>query len=247
MTIPAPQPSGSACDPVHDSVEALRRAAGDPEEGLRTLAEWARRSVPGADHASFTVITDSRPRTPAAAGSVAAALDQAQYDSGAGPCLEAVLTGEPTGMHDARVEVRWPAYVRAARDNDVLGSLSVPVPPHATTGAHAVPPAALNLYAAVADAFGDSSRWAAEAVVTVAAAVLAEPQALAGVAERLARAAADGETVRAALEALAATKGSADQALAELVAEAERTRRPLVDMARRVLTDGTADGRGTPV
>jgi len=228
---------------LSDAVEALRAAAAGPQ-GLTVLADWARQSVPGATHASFTVIRDGAPTTPAATDPVATALDLVQYADGAGPCLDAVRRGQAVVVQDTGSERRWPRYARAAQEHAVLGSMSVPVRhPAGTLPEHGLG-AALNVYATTPDAFGEPSRRAAEAVATVAGAVLADPDALPSTATRLAQAFADGEAVRRACRSLAGPGGNGEAAFAQLAAEAERSGRPLAAVARDVAAT-SADGRGT--
>jgi hypothetical protein len=220
------------------------RAAGTGPRGLAVLADWALQWVPGAAHASFTVIRDGAPTTPASTGAIPAALDHVQYTDGAGPCLDAIRNGQAVVVQDTRGETRWPGYVRAAHEHDILGSLSVPVrAPEGTTPGHGLT-AALNVYATSLEGFGEPSRRSAKAVATVAGVVLADPDTLPSVAARLAQASADGEAVRRACQALARRAGSTGAAFAELAAEAERSGRPLAAVARDAVA-GHADGRGT--
>ena len=57
------------------------------------LVEFAVRGIPGAEHASMTVVDGHRPpRTTAQSDELPYQWDQLQYQHGEGPCLEAIVT-----------------------------------------------------------------------------------------------------------------------------------------------------------
>ena len=56
----------------------------------------------------------------------AALVDKAQYDTGSGPCLEALETGRPVEVIDQRYDGRWPAYAERSVELGVRCSLSMP-------------------------------------------------------------------------------------------------------------------------
>src|SRR5690348_6201935 len=60
---------------------------------LHRVAEIARELIPGAYEVSIALIERDRARTVAFTGAVATALDERQYCSGRGPCLDASVTG----------------------------------------------------------------------------------------------------------------------------------------------------------
>jgi hypothetical protein len=57
----------------------------------------------------------------------AEALDETQYDTGAGPCLEALESGQVTETPDLATETRWPEYVAAAVATGLRCSISFPL------------------------------------------------------------------------------------------------------------------------
>ena len=226
-----PHPSGAG--PLDDAVEMVRLIAPAPQ-ALMVLALWAQQSVPGVAHASFTLIQDGVASTPGASGGLAANLDRAQYLHDTGPCLDAARTGQQMSMTDARTEARWPDFARAALFHGVLASLSLPIP--ATAGAPLTAPTAMNLYATSAGAFDAASVRTAEALAVVAGTRLAEPALLDAVAEDLAAASADGDTISRACRSLAERDACApNEAFAKLVDTAHSTGMPLVAVARELL------------
>src|SRR4051812_10121660 len=69
--------------------------AADLEEQLAAVVPLVTGRVDAADCASITVQRDGAYVTVATSGDVACAVDEAQYDSGGGPCLDSVATGAP--------------------------------------------------------------------------------------------------------------------------------------------------------
>ena len=78
------------------------------------LVEFAVRGIPGAEHASMTVVDGHRPpRTTAGSDELPYQWDQLQYEFGEGPCLEAIATNGVELAPDLRTENRWPRFARA--------------------------------------------------------------------------------------------------------------------------------------
>jgi hypothetical protein len=69
------------------------------------------------------------------------AVDDAQYADGAGPCLDALVTGAPVGVPDIDAAVQWPGFHEVAPEMGLKASVSVPL--YAGRGD---PVAALNVY-----------------------------------------------------------------------------------------------------
>ena len=91
-------------------------------------------------HCSVTVWRKRRPFTIASSSPEAAAMDEAQYASNQGPCMEVVKTGHPVEVLDLQTETRWPKYVAAVAESPMRSILAVPLSLE-TPGA-----AALNCY-----------------------------------------------------------------------------------------------------
>jgi hypothetical protein len=120
----------------------------------------------GDAHCSVTVWRKRRPFTIASSSPEAAAMDEAQYASNQGPCMEVVKTGHAVEVLDLRTETRWPRYVAAMAESPMRSVLAVPISLQ-TAGA-----AALNCYSRspgpapeqVRDALLDFTTVAARAV-----------------------------------------------------------------------------------
>jgi len=88
------------------------------------LVEFAVRGIPGAEHASMTVVDGSRsPRTTAQSDDLPYQWDQLQYQYGEGPCLEAAVTNGFELVSDLRTENRWPLFARAIVDQTPVRSM----------------------------------------------------------------------------------------------------------------------------
>ena len=88
------------------------------------LVELAVRGIPGAEHASMTVVDGKRPpRTTAQSDELPYQWDQLQYELGEGPCLEAIATNGVELASDLRTENRWPLFARAIVDQSPARSM----------------------------------------------------------------------------------------------------------------------------
>jgi signal transduction histidine kinase len=143
------------------------------ERVLERTVHLAAEVIPGAQHASVTLLGVAGPATPAATGRQAEELDRIQYEVGEGPCLDAARTGETVLISDLGSEMRWLDFrARVTDRTDVSSMFSVPL------GDVVAPGGSLNLSSPRKAAFPAPSRAMALAVAAVAGA------ALAGAAER---------------------------------------------------------------
>jgi len=92
-------------------------------------------------HCSVTMSRNRRPLTVVSSDPQAAAMDEVQYASKQGPCLEALRTGQLVEVLDLRAESRWPRYIAAMAGKPLRSVLAIPIPLLPTTAA-----AALNCY-----------------------------------------------------------------------------------------------------
>jgi transcriptional regulator with GAF, ATPase, and Fis domain len=98
----------------------------DAQLTLDAIVQAAVETVPGAEHASISVIRRRREvETRASTDEFARAVDQAQYDSGHGPCLDALYDEATVRLPDLTAEPRWPRFVRAATGLGVGSMLAV--------------------------------------------------------------------------------------------------------------------------
>lgn len=120
---------------VDDVTAALDRLTGTFAEEeellvvLRRVCKQVMHAVPDAEIASITLLRDGVPYTATATATDDSALrvDQAQYDAGQGPCLEAARTGEVQRVKVGEAAGRWPEFAAAAADCAVVAYLSAPL------------------------------------------------------------------------------------------------------------------------
>jgi hypothetical protein len=113
-----------------EAVEGLRDlfAAGEPFDVVaRRVADAAVAAIPHADVVSITVLAWPGVHTAACTDERALALDDQQYASGQGPCLDAALTRTPLRAIIDQEHRRWPEFVEAAHDAGIRASLSIPL------------------------------------------------------------------------------------------------------------------------
>lgn len=141
------------------------------EDTLTRVAALAVESVPPAMFAGITMLVDDRVSTQAFTDPTCPQIDQAQYDSGRGPCLAAFRQGAPVVVESWDGDGRWPEFAATAMAHGVHSTLSLPL----LAGARSV--GALNLYAGVERAFGEVEAATGQLFATQAAVVLVNAQA----------------------------------------------------------------------
>ena len=113
-----------------EAIEGLRDLFA-AEESLDVIAERVAKTavaaIPHADVISITVLSWPDARTAACTDEQALELDDQQYASGRGPCLEAAWQGTPLRAVINEEHERWPEFVEAAQRNGIRASLSVPL------------------------------------------------------------------------------------------------------------------------
>ena len=111
---------------------------------------WALATHPGADEASLSLVgRRRRVTTVAASGDLARRSDQAQYDSGEGPCLEAIRQHRTVRVDDLGSTDAWPRFAPRAYNLGVRSMLSF----HLFVDRQTL--GALNLHAVVPRSFTD--------------------------------------------------------------------------------------------
>ncbi|MDQ4039532.1 MAG: histidine kinase, partial [Actinomycetota bacterium] len=112
----------------------------DMTQVLSRISELAKRTIPGADEVSVSLVQADNATTAAFTGELALNLDERQYETGRGPCLAAAAGGETVLIPEMAVEDRWPDYSPEALRQGALSSVSVGIPvQQAVSGA-------LNIY-----------------------------------------------------------------------------------------------------
>ena len=141
---------------------------------LRHIVMAAVTEIPGAQHAAITLVTGKEFTTPAAFGELAERIDQAQYGTGEGPCLDAARHHKTVRCDDLRIDGRWPRFARQAASLGVLSVLSFQL--FAAGDSFG----ALNLYAAGPAAFDPDSESTGILLASHAALAMAAARTQAG-------------------------------------------------------------------
>jgi anti-anti-sigma factor len=133
------------------------------DAALRLVVTMAQAVVRGADGASITLPRAGRLGTVAASNDVVLDMDNDQYDTGQGPCLDAARFGERFHIASLDDEERWPAFVPRARARGIMSVMSTPL----LAGER--PMGALNIYSRAVDAFAvHEQQWADQFAVEAA-------------------------------------------------------------------------------
>lgn len=140
--------AAQAIDGLHDLF-----AAEEPLDDVAgRVAETAVAAIPHADIVSITVLSWPNSRTAACTDDEALDLDNQQYATGQGPCLEAALQRTALRAVIDDEQQRWPEFVEAAQRVGIRASLSVPLL-IAGVGNEQELVGSLNIYSHTATAF----------------------------------------------------------------------------------------------
>lgn len=152
-----PVPSGSDTGHVAEVgllfaelATALHRAT-DTGVDSELLVTLAARAIPHAEQCGVTVQRRrQRPKTTASSGPLPTAVDELQYTTGEGPCLDAATGDDLVLANDLSTDTRWPAFSRlCVEKTGVRSMLCVRL---AMSGDNR---AAINFYADRVDAFAE--------------------------------------------------------------------------------------------
>jgi transcriptional regulator with GAF, ATPase, and Fis domain len=119
----------------------IRLGAQSLNAALLRIADITKRSVPNVHEVSVTVMKGNTPRTAVFTGPLAVDLDERQYESGFGPCIDAAVSGDLILVDTNNADNPYPDFSRSARRAGINQVLSIGLPSTAQT------PAGLNLYA----------------------------------------------------------------------------------------------------
>ena len=221
------------------------------EESLKTALERVTKlslaAIPGAEAVGITLVDgDDRPykaATAAYSDERVKPLDEAQYSTNQGPCLQAIDNNEVFAIEDLSQEDRWPEFREKALEEGLKSSLSVPL----AIGEQAM--GALNIYAFTDRAFAPEDVEIAKVFASQAAVSLANVQVYES-AVQLSENLNEAMRSRAVIEQ---AKGmimmqrhcTADEAFQTLVAASQSRNKKLRDIAHEVVdaaSTGDSDG-----
>src|SRR4051794_19894825 len=95
---------------------------------LERVVQLAAQVLPTSVEASITLIAGEAPVTVGFTSEAALSLDERQYESERGPCLDAAASGTRVSIPDMSADGRWPRFSAAATALGVRSSLSIPLP-----------------------------------------------------------------------------------------------------------------------
>jgi GAF domain-containing protein len=183
-------------------LQYLLLATAGIEDFMQELAVLAARTVDRGLLCGITVQPPGGgPVTVASSDAQASQVDEVQYELDDGPCLRSMRTAERVLVPDTTGPERFSGFSARAAANGIRSCLSMPLTTEGILGA-------MNLYASVPDAFGESEIQRAELFATSVSAALA-------LASRQASAAQLTGQMREAL----ASRTVIDQALGVIMAQ----------------------------
>jgi GAF domain-containing protein len=202
----------------------------DVEHTLDAIVHAAVGTVPGAEHASIcSVRKRCEVRTRTATSELAGKVDQAQYDTGQGPCLHTLYLQRSVRLSDMKTDQRWPEFGARAVDLGVASMLAVQLYVIGTNLG------ALNLLSSRPEAFDDESEQVALLFAAHAAVALAEAETV----DHLETAVLSRDLIGQAKGILMERyKISGQEAFRLLVAASQATNIRLVEIARLLAETG---------
>ena len=229
------QPSGEA-HTDEDLLEllgsmALELAEADElQETMQRVVDLAERVLERCDGVSLMLIgRGGKIETPASSSQAAYDSDMAQYDTGEGPCLDAIRHERTIVMNDLEDDERWPAYRATALELGVRSMLSVRL------FANEDSMGALDLYSKQPHAFDQRSQAIAQVFATHASIAVKAALTVAGL-----------ETVISSRDVIGQAKGiimarrkvTADMAFELLRSLSQQRNQPVRDLAREITETG---------
>lgn len=139
------------------------------KETLHRIVDFSVRTIDGCSGAGISFMQNGEIVTPVWTEPTVVKVDEMQYATGQGPCLDAIAHGESFYADDLLTDTRWPDFGPKAAEAGLRSLLSFRLAGETTLGA-------LNLYARLPRAFGATDRakgliFATHAGVALAAAM----------------------------------------------------------------------------
>lgn len=207
------------------------------QETMHRVASLSMRALPQFSHVGVTLMADDRPSTVVFSDEDVLEIDQAQYRSGSGPCLDAFRFGKPFVVDSTLEPGDWQEFRHAAADHGVLSSLSLPL--RAPTQDQAV--GALNLYARTERAVGPEDVELGLTFAGHAAYLLLNAEAYweaRTLSENLAKALESHATIDQAKGIIMATAGcTADEAMHLLIQQSQHQNIKLREVAAEIVAN----------
>src|SRR5215204_4095548 len=116
--------------PFEAAVAALTRYfVGNQTLGssLHQVAELTMQALPQTEHVGVTLLVDGKLKTSVFTHPEVPEIDQAQYRTGDGPCVDAYREGTPYIIESTLESGRWQAFRESASRHGVYSTLSLPL------------------------------------------------------------------------------------------------------------------------
>ena len=208
---------------------------------LWRVAELAKQTIPGAADVSVTLLQDGEVASAAFTGPLSAHLDERQYESGFGPCMDAATSGTTITIDDTAHSPTYPDFARAAARKGVRHTMSIGLPVQRQTIG------ALNVYGTDDTPFDEAKQELATAFASYAAVAVANAGVYAStatLAANLQRALDSRAVIDQAKGILMGRHGmSADAAFNLLSMESQLNNRKLRDVAQDLIDEVQRGGR----
>jgi hypothetical protein len=226
------------------TVAALPASGGEADAALSSITSMAVATVAACDGASVSFAGVTGVTTRAATSGVVEALDDLQYQTGQGPCLEAIATGAICQARDSTATARWPAFWSAARAHDLCGVVSLPLRVEDRVAG------SLNLYEWTAQGRVEADDRLSSVLAAVAALTLATEDALrrhAELVEQLNQALESRDVIGQAKGILMARESCTSEAAFDMLRRAsQRLNQKLRDVAEQIAASTTSGPPGGP-
>ncbi|HUZ19807.1 MAG TPA: GAF and ANTAR domain-containing protein [Acidimicrobiales bacterium] len=145
---------------------------------LQRIVDCAVPTVEGCDAAGISLLTGTEITTPVFSDPIALEVDSVQYETGEGPCLDAIWQATTVYAEDLADDQRWPRFGPRAARLGMRSLLSFRLFANGTLGG-------LNLYARLPRAYGAADRTKALIFAAHAGMALAAAEAREDVANAL--------------------------------------------------------------
>jgi putative methionine-R-sulfoxide reductase with GAF domain len=241
MTDPLLPDEEESADPTPALSRALQRMSGllvsehDLTGALQLVTGLAVDTIPAAIGAGVTLLPDDQPRTTAATGAEVQRADAVQYELDEGPCLSAARAQRIYRIDSMWAETRWPRWTAAAAALGLGSSLSAPL---LSRGAAL---GAIKVYSDQEHAFAERDERLLQRFAEQAAILLANVSSqaqLQALNDHLREALRSRDVIGQAKGMLRLQHRIDEQAaFAMLVAESDRTKLKLREIAQRMLDD----------
>lgn len=220
-------------DPI-DVFAAVARSLAEQDDlsaTLQRIVDLAVATVPGAQHAAVSKVVARRSvETVASTGALPEQVDAVQYETGQGPCLDAIWEQDVVRIDDLAATPRWPEFSARAVELGIGSMLCFRLFVEEDTSG------ALNLFAPSADAFDEDAERIGSVFAAHAGLAWDHAQQVDGLTAAVASRTLIGQAQGILMGSRRVT---ADEAFALLRRASQHSNRKLRDVARDVVDTGT--------